>query len=136
MDRRCLHFGMPPGLRDRLADFGYDAPIHGVRPMTPVVVLVGAGIGVGLALVISGFWSTGAPVGRMSLTKRIDPANRQAATLRRGARPDRRTRHPLAGGRGHRGGGGLDAAVRPPAQHLPSGDRSPRGPGHLDRDAP
>ena len=37
--------------------------------MTPVVVLVGAGIGVGLALVISGFWSTGAPVGRMALTK-------------------------------------------------------------------
>jgi len=47
--------------------------------VTPVVVLVGAGIGVGLALVISGFWSTGAPVGRMALTKRLDPANRQAA---------------------------------------------------------
>ena len=75
-----LHLGMPPGLRDRLADFGYEAPLQvGVRPMTPVVVLIGAGIGVGLALVVSGFWSTGAPVRRMSMTKRLDPANRQAA---------------------------------------------------------
>jgi Flp pilus assembly protein TadB len=47
--------------------------------MTPVVVLVGAGIGVGIALVISGIWSTGPPVGRMSMMKRLDPANRQAA---------------------------------------------------------
>jgi Flp pilus assembly protein TadB len=47
--------------------------------MTPVVVLVGAGIGVGMALVICGLWPTGAPVGRPSLTKRLDPANRQAA---------------------------------------------------------
>jgi tight adherence protein B len=47
--------------------------------MTPVVVLVGAGIGVGIALIASGLWSTGAPVGRMSITKRLDPANRQAA---------------------------------------------------------
>lgn len=47
--------------------------------MTPVVVLVGAGIGVGVVLVISGIWSTGAPVGRMSMAKRLDPANRQAA---------------------------------------------------------
>ena len=47
--------------------------------MTPVVVLIGAGIGVGIALVISGIWSTGPPVGRMSMMKRLDPANRQAA---------------------------------------------------------
>jgi Flp pilus assembly protein TadB len=47
--------------------------------MTPVVVLIGAGIGVGIALVISGMWSTGPPVGRMSMMKRLDPANRQAA---------------------------------------------------------
>jgi len=47
--------------------------------MTPVLVLFGAGIGVGLALVIGGIWSTGSPVGRMSITKRLDPANRQAA---------------------------------------------------------
>ena len=47
--------------------------------MTPVVVLFGAGIGVGLALVISGIWSTARPAGRLSVTKRIDPANRQAA---------------------------------------------------------
>ena len=24
-----LHLGMPPGLRERLADVGYEAPIHG-----------------------------------------------------------------------------------------------------------
>ncbi len=47
--------------------------------MTPVVVLFGAGIGVGFALVISGIWSTARPVGRLSVTRRIDPANRQAA---------------------------------------------------------
>ena len=47
--------------------------------MTPVVVLFGAGIGVGIALVISGIWSTGTPVGRPSLMKRLDAANRQAA---------------------------------------------------------
>ena len=47
--------------------------------MTPVVVLFGAGIGVGLALVISGIWSTARPAGRLSFTKRVDPANRQAA---------------------------------------------------------
>jgi len=47
--------------------------------MTPVVVLIGAGIGVGIALVISGLWPTGAPVGRMAAIKRLDPANRQAA---------------------------------------------------------
>ena len=47
--------------------------------MTPVVVLFGAGIGVGLALVISGIWSSARPTGRPSVTRRIDPANRQAA---------------------------------------------------------
>jgi tight adherence protein B len=47
--------------------------------MTPVVVLVGAGIGVGIALVISGIWSTGAPVAKLQLAKRLDIANRQAA---------------------------------------------------------
>jgi Flp pilus assembly protein TadB len=47
--------------------------------MTPVVVLVGAGIGVGIALVIGGIWSTGYPVRRMAMAKRLDPANRQAA---------------------------------------------------------
>jgi tight adherence protein B len=47
--------------------------------MTPVVVLIGAGIGVGIALVISGIWSSSPPVGRMSMMKRLDPANRQAA---------------------------------------------------------
>ncbi len=54
-------------------------PPPGVRTMTPVVVLFGAGIGVGLALVISGIWSSARPAGRLSVTKRIDPANRQAA---------------------------------------------------------
>jgi len=47
--------------------------------MTPVVVLFGAGIGVGLALVIGGIWSTGSRVGRMSMARRLDPVNRQAA---------------------------------------------------------
>ncbi len=47
--------------------------------MTPVVVLFGAGIGAGLALLIGGIWSTGSRVGRMTMTKRLDPANRQAA---------------------------------------------------------
>jgi len=47
--------------------------------MTPVAVLFGAGIGVGLALVISGIWSTARPPGRLSVTRRIDPANRRAA---------------------------------------------------------
>ena len=45
--------------------------------MTPVVVLFGAGAGVGLALVVSGIWSTARPARRPSLTKRIDPVNRQ-----------------------------------------------------------
>ena len=47
--------------------------------MTPVVVLFGAGIGVGIALIVSGLWSTSAPVKRASMMKRLDPANRQAA---------------------------------------------------------
>lgn len=47
--------------------------------MTSVVVLIGAGIGVGIALVISGLWPTRPPVGRMAAIKRLDPANRQAA---------------------------------------------------------
>jgi Flp pilus assembly protein TadB len=47
--------------------------------MTPVIVLFGAGVGVGLALVISGIWSSARPAGRLSVTRRIDPANRQAA---------------------------------------------------------
>ena len=36
--------------------------------MTPVVVLFGAGIGAGLALLIGGMWSTGLPTGRMTMT--------------------------------------------------------------------
>jgi Flp pilus assembly protein TadB len=47
--------------------------------MTPVIVLFGAGVGVGLALVISGIWSSARPAGRLSVTRSIDPANRQAA---------------------------------------------------------
>jgi len=47
--------------------------------MTPLVVLFGAGIGVGLALAIGGIWSTARPAGRLSLIRRFDPANRQAA---------------------------------------------------------
>jgi hypothetical protein len=47
--------------------------------MTPVVVLFGAGIGVGIALVVGGIWSTESPVRRMAMAKRLDPANRQAA---------------------------------------------------------
>jgi tight adherence protein B len=47
--------------------------------MTPVVVLIGAGIGAGLALVVGGLWSTAPPVRRVSMMKRLDPANRQAA---------------------------------------------------------
>jgi tight adherence protein B len=47
--------------------------------MTAVVVLFGAGVGVGVALVISGIWSTARPTKRPSLTKRIDPVNRQGA---------------------------------------------------------
>lgn len=47
--------------------------------MTPVVVLFGAGIGVGIALVIGGIRSTARPAGRLSLMKKVDPANRQAA---------------------------------------------------------
>lgn len=47
--------------------------------MTPVVVLFGAGIGVGIALVIGGVRSTARPPGRLSLVRRVDPANRQAA---------------------------------------------------------
>ena len=30
--------------------------------MTPVVVLIGAGIGAGLALIVGGLWSTASPV--------------------------------------------------------------------------
>ena len=47
--------------------------------MTPVMVLIGAGIGAGLALVVGGLWSTASPVRRVSMVKRLDPANRQAA---------------------------------------------------------
>jgi Flp pilus assembly protein TadB len=47
--------------------------------MTPVVVLIGAGIGAGLALTVGGLWSTASPVRRVSMMKRLDPANRQAA---------------------------------------------------------
>jgi len=47
--------------------------------MTPVAVLFGAGIGAGLALLIGGIWATGSRVGRMTMTKRLDLANRQAA---------------------------------------------------------
>jgi len=47
--------------------------------MTPVAVLFGAGIGVGLALVIGGIWSTARPAKASSPLRRIDPANRQAA---------------------------------------------------------
>jgi len=47
--------------------------------MTPVVVLFGAGIGAGLALLVGGIWSTDSRVRRMTMTKRLDPANRQAA---------------------------------------------------------
>jgi len=47
--------------------------------MTPVVVLIGAGIGAGLALIVGGLWSTASPVRRVSMVKRLDPANRQAA---------------------------------------------------------
>ena len=47
--------------------------------MTPLVVLFGAGIGAGLALLIGGIWATGSRAGRMTMTKRLDPANRQAA---------------------------------------------------------
>ena len=47
--------------------------------MTPVVVLIGAGIGAGLALIVGGLWSTASPVRRVSMMKRLDPANRQAA---------------------------------------------------------
>jgi Flp pilus assembly protein TadB len=47
--------------------------------MTAVVVLFGSGIGVGMALIVSGLWSTSAPVRRASMMKRLDPANRQAA---------------------------------------------------------
>ena len=47
--------------------------------MTPVVVLIGAGVGAGLALVVGGLWSTASPVRRVSMMKRLDPANRQAA---------------------------------------------------------
>jgi hypothetical protein len=47
--------------------------------MTPVVVLFGAGIGVGIALVVGGIWSTGSPVRRIPMAKRLDPTNRQAA---------------------------------------------------------
>ena len=68
--------------------------------------------------------------------KRLGPGQPPSRHLRGDARPDRRARHPLAGGRSHRRGGGLDPAVRPPAQHLPPGHRSPGGPGHLDRGAP
>lgn len=47
--------------------------------MTPVAVLLGAGVGVGLALVVTGIWSSARPARRPSLTRRVDPANRQAA---------------------------------------------------------
>jgi Flp pilus assembly protein TadB len=47
--------------------------------MTPVVVLFGAGAGIGLALIVSGIWSSARPVRKATLTKRFDPANRQAA---------------------------------------------------------
>ena len=70
------------------------------------------------------------------MTKRLDPANRQAALCAVALAAHRRAGHPLAGGRGHRWGGGLDPALGPPAQHLPPGHRSPGGAGHLDRGAP
>ncbi len=47
--------------------------------MTTVVVLIGAGIGAGLALIVGGLWSTASLVRRVSMMKRLDPANRQAA---------------------------------------------------------
>jgi len=47
--------------------------------MRPVVVIFGAGIGAGIALLIGGIWSTGSRVERMAIAKRLDPANRQAA---------------------------------------------------------
>jgi len=47
--------------------------------MTPVVVLVGAGIGAGIALVLFGLWPTSPPVRHLAGRKALDPANRQAA---------------------------------------------------------
>jgi tight adherence protein B len=47
--------------------------------MTLVVVLFGAGMGAGLALLIGGIWATGSRVRRVTMTRRFDPANRQAA---------------------------------------------------------
>jgi Flp pilus assembly protein TadB len=47
--------------------------------MTPVVVLLGAGVGIGLALVVGGLWPSATPVRRVAVARRLDPANRQAA---------------------------------------------------------
>lgn len=47
--------------------------------MTPVAVLLGAGFGIGLALVVGGLWPTATPARRVAMARRLDPANRQAA---------------------------------------------------------
>jgi Flp pilus assembly protein TadB len=47
--------------------------------MTILVVVVSLGVGVGLALIVAGFFATTPVVKKMSFTQRIDPATRRAA---------------------------------------------------------
>ena len=103
--------------------------------MTPVVVLFGAGAGIGLALIISGIWSSARPVRKATLTKRIDPANRQAAAAALIGAVIVGPGDALARRCGHRRCRRLDTALGTPTHHVAPGDRSARGPGHLDRGA-
>jgi Flp pilus assembly protein TadB len=48
--------------------------------MIMLIVLASTGVGIGLALVLTGFFATTPALKRMSFTKRFDPATRQAAT--------------------------------------------------------
>ena len=110
-------------------------PPPGLRTMTPVVVLFGAGAGVGLALVVGGIWST-ARAGQATVLDEADRSRQPPGrALRSSSRRHRRPGHPLAGRRRHRRGDRLDTALRTRAEHLAARRRTPRGPGHLDRGA-
>ncbi len=130
------HLRLPPGLRDRLADVGYEAPLERVRTMTPVVVLFGAGIGAGIALLDRRHLVHRFPRGANVDAEAARPRQPPSGGVCRGSRRRRRARHPLAGGCRHRCRGRLDAALRPAAHDLAPRGRAPGGPGHVDRGAP
>ena len=47
--------------------------------MTILIVLASTGVGVGVALVVTGFFASTSVAKKMSFTKRIDPTTRHAA---------------------------------------------------------